>query len=733
MTTPNNFNENPQASEGFFAPLGRSWLRVSPRLVPLLAVMTAFLIGIPLTLLTGGGFGTAGQAYSALIEGGIGVAINDVADITDFDTIRQYAENFTIEATRITRQSRPFVNVAELGVDNVQYYAEFLARYPDLDEDAIDNLATRIPTILAIGPDVLREMGDVLTRFAEIGRTEIEDAADLVFENEELSDADYDFIYATWPELAEMDEDAQAQGFAYLRIVGEHGLVTVQRTRDALLQMDELGIIPGGADSNAIINIAAAGTGDVLDGVETWAELAEVGVTDATRLALEFNIIGKLYEEGFLTSATVNEALETELPGVLDENLFIIRPDRNFVIIGAGEGHRTTGVLSDSQDLPAHYLRLGGSALMFFPSLLEDTLTNSIRFIIAGLAVALGFKAGLFNIGAEGQIYAGATLAAAVGFMQPFSDWPFILHLPLMVIVGIVGGFFWGAIPGFLKAFTGAHEVITTIMLNFVAIRLVDWLIKSTDPVLLGDVGSSVPKTPTISDTAILPPLNQVSLPVYIVIAVVVVAYMLWPRRNQMDTPTLIRSGIFAAVIIIGGSFLSAITARGNLHIGFIIMLFCVWLTDWFLERTTPGFELRTVGANPDAAKYAGMSVRRNVILAMALSGALAGLAGMIEVSGRQHNLLPGFFGGAGFDAIAVALIARTNPRSMIWAGLLWGGLLSGAGLMQIRADIPIDMVKIIQALIIMFISADQIIRFVYRVPEAKEEEKVVFSSSWGG
>jgi ABC-type uncharacterized transport system permease subunit len=156
-------------------------------------------------------------------------------------------------------------------------------------------------------------------------------------------------------------------------------------------------------------------------------------------------------------------------------------------------------------------------------------------------------------------------------------------------------------------------------------------------------------------------------------------------------------------------------------------------LTDWFLIKTTPGFELRTVGSNPHAARYAGINVPRNIILAMALSGALAGLAGMVEVTGKQYNLLPGFFGGAGFDAIAVALIARTNPKSMIWAGLLWGGLLSGAALMQIRADVSLDLIKIIQALIIMFISADQIIRFIYRIPESKEEKEVIFSTGWGG
>ena len=158
-----------------------------------------------------------------------------------------------------------------------------------------------------------------------------------------------------------------------------------------------------------------------------------------------------------------------------------------------------------------------------------------------------------------------------------------------------------------------------------------------------------------------------------------------------------------------------------------------VWFTDWFLNKTTLGFELRTVGANPNAARYAGMSVKWNMIFAMALSGALAGLAGTIEITGVQFNMQPAFFSGLGFDAIAVALLARTNPRNMIAAGLLWGSLLAGAGLMQVRADISIDLVKIIQALIIMFIAADAIIRYLWRVPQPSEKTAVsTFSKGWG-
>lgn len=323
-------------------------------------------------------------------------------------------------------------------------------------------------------------------------------------------------------------------------------------------------------------------------------------------------------------------------------------------------------------------LPLGERSLVFIPRNLIDTIVRTIPFILAGLAVALGFKCGLFNIGAEGQLYAGGLLAALIGFHPAFRGLPSLIHIPLAVAAGTAGGLLWGAIPGFLKARTGAHEVINTIMMNYIAIRLADWLIKSREPVIMLDTTASVPRTPFIAQSAMYPYL-----------------------------------------------------ANTSLHFGLFVALAAVWLVWWFLYRTTLGFEIRTVGTNPSAARYAGMSVSRSIVLAMTLSGGLAGLAGAGEVLGVQHNLSPGFYAGVGFDSIAIALLAKTNPFAVVPAALLWGGLINGAGLMQVRADLSIDVVKIIQAFIVMFIAADQIVRALWRIRARRRGEEVVFARGW--
>jgi ABC-type uncharacterized transport system permease subunit/basic membrane lipoprotein Med (substrate-binding protein (PBP1-ABC) superfamily) len=311
------------------------------------------------------------------------------------------------------------------------------------------------------------------------------------------------------------------------------------------------------------------------------------------------------------------------------------------------------------------------------PKALVTSLTYATPYILAGLAVALGFQCGLFNIGAEGQLYMGALLATIVGFSV--TGLPMYLHLPLVIVAGILGGAIWGAIPGLLKATTGAHEVINTIMMNYIAVKTVDYLVKNP----FKDPAATLDRTPFVAESARYPLI----LPQY------------------------------------------------ELHAGFLLALVAIVFVWWFLFKTTWGFEIRTVGASPSAARYAGMSVPRNFVLAMGLSGALAGLAGIGIVMGRpsEYALKAAFSSGFGFDSIAVALLAKSHPFGIFPAAFLWGALRNGAGLMQVRAQgISVDLVNIIQALVIMFIAADQIIRWLYRL-RARREAAIVFTRGWGG
>ena len=310
------------------------------------------------------------------------------------------------------------------------------------------------------------------------------------------------------------------------------------------------------------------------------------------------------------------------------------------------------------------------------PRAIANTLVESTPYIFAGLAVALGFKCGLFNIGAEGQLAMGSLFAVVAG--ASIHGLPMIIHLPLAIVCGWIGGALWGGIAGFLRAKTGAHEVITTIMLNYIAIRLTDYLIKGP----LKDPSASAPRTANIAPSAELP-------------------------------------------FLFGADY--------RLHAGFLLALVAAGVVWWLLNKTTTGFEIRTVGANPDAAQYAGMSITRNFILAMSLSGGLAGLAGTATVLGLEHNLKAAFTAGYGFDSIAVALLARSNPIGVIPAAIFWGALRNGAGLMQLESGISINLINIIQALVIVFVAADQIVRWLYRIHARGTTGQAVFTRGWGG
>ena len=292
-----------------------------------------------------------------------------------------------------------------------------------------------------------------------------------------------------------------------------------------------------------------------------------------------------------------------------------------------------------------------------------ESLVQSTPYIFAGLAVALGFRVGLFNIGAEGQIFVGAL--ATVWIATSLKGWPAIIHIPLALIAGGIAGGIWGMIPGWLKAKTGAHEVINTIMMNYIAFRLSEYLLTG----LLRDPNKVTPISAPIEKSAWLP--------------------------RFFEDPN-------------------------RFHLGFFIALLMAVLVYILLFKTTWGFELRTVGSNPSAARYAGMNIVRSTVITMFLSGGLAGLAGANEVLGVNHNLGVAFSSGYGFDSIALALLGNSHPLGVVLASLLFGFLRNGAIQMQLSAGIPIDIISVLQALILAFIAAPAIIRTIYRLKEPK-------------
>jgi simple sugar transport system permease protein len=308
----------------------------------------------------------------------------------------------------------------------------------------------------------------------------------------------------------------------------------------------------------------------------------------------------------------------------------------------------------------------------FYPML--ESLVSATPYIFAGLAVAVGFRCGLFNIGVEGQLFIGAIFAVWVGYT--FKGLPAIIHVPLALAAGALGGALWALPAAILKAKVGAHEVINTIMLNYIAFRLSEWLLNG--PMMRP--GTANPVSPNIEASAHL--------------------------YRFFSDPI-------------------------RFHLGFFIALAVAVFIWWFLFRTTLGFELRTVGTNPNAARYAGMSIARNYLIAFGLSGALAGLAGANEVLGVNHNLASAFSSGYGFDSIALALLGKSHPLGVVLAALLFGTLRSGGTRMQNVAQIPVDIIGIIQALVIAFIAAPAIIRAIYRI-RARSAVEAVFTRGWG-
>ena len=292
---------------------------------------------------------------------------------------------------------------------------------------------------------------------------------------------------------------------------------------------------------------------------------------------------------------------------------------------------------------------------------LSETLTAATPLVLAGLGLALGFRAGLFNIGAEGQVLMGGMAAVIFGFS--FAALPAVLLLPLSLLAGALGGALYASVAGWLRATTGAHEVILTIMLNSISYRLVDFLLSLP---AVQKTGRADPISKSVPDAAELPRL------------------LTWIDPNL------------------------------RVHAGIFLMLAAVAVIFWVLFRSKLGFEFRASGENPEAARFAGMRSGVIIVAAMAASGALAGLAGANQVLGVLGRATPGFSAGIGFTAISVALLGRSHPVGVLLAGLLFGALEAGGRQMQVDAGVSIDLISIIQALIIVFIAAPLLVRAIF-------------------
>jgi len=305
-------------------------------------------------------------------------------------------------------------------------------------------------------------------------------------------------------------------------------------------------------------------------------------------------------------------------------------------------------------------LNLQGDTFAQIVRPLTETLRLATPLIAAGLGIALSFRVGMFNIGGQGQLLFGAGFAAFVSFQVHM---PFPLHLLLAIVVGILGAAAYGALVGFLKATTGANEVIVTIMLNYIAFYLISYLMRT--PVLQDPSAGGTPKTVAPDVSAQLPPL-------------------------------------------LGGGF--------ALHAGFILVIAATVLFWWLMERSTLGYRFRAVGLNPSAALSAGINVNRIYILAMALSAGFVGLAGVNQALGRTAGFTPTVDAGIGFDAITVALLGGSTAGGVFLAGLLFGAMKAGGPAMQV-ADVPPELLGVVQGVIVLLIAAPPLVRAIFRLP----------------
>jgi ABC-type uncharacterized transport system permease subunit len=306
---------------------------------------------------------------------------------------------------------------------------------------------------------------------------------------------------------------------------------------------------------------------------------------------------------------------------------------------------------------------------------LSETLVSTTPLMMAGLGIALAFRAGLFDIGGQGQMVLGAIGATIAGFLFP--SLPAAIHLPFAILTGAAFGAAWGFVPGVLKARTGAHEVITSMMLNYVGMNLLTWLLTTE--------------------------------------------FVQAPPRDQAISKFVVEAGRLPRIA--GPSL--------RMNAGIILAVLLVLGVGWLLQRSTLGFRFRMLGANREAARVAGVNIERHFTLAMTLAGMLVGLAGAFMVLGVDYRLSPLYSGTIGFDAITVAILGRGTPLGVGLSALLFGAFTAGGRTMQVNTSIPLYLVQVLQALLVLFVAAPGVIRTIYRIRLARAGGRVF--GGWAG
>ncbi|GAA2505697.1 ABC transporter permease [Winogradskya humida] len=352
-------------------------------------------------------------------------------------------------------------------------------------------------------------------------------------------------------------------------------------------------------------------------------------------------------------------------PAVLDTFSYITaRPSDAFssswTVVSSAYADLFKGAIVDPATITAWANGSGTWRQVFFP--ISETLTYAAPLVFTGLSVALAFRGGLFNIGGQGQAIIGTITAGLAGFLLPL---PPVIHLIAALAAGALGGMLWGFVPGILKARTGAHEVIVTIMLNYTANLFLSWLILQKG---IQQPGRSDAISKTVDSSATLPSF--------------------------------------------GGEL------RANL--GIVLAVLATAGVAWLLNRSAFGFELRAVGANPPAARTAGMSVAKTYTLLMMTAGGLAGLGGATQVLGTAHALTTQVAGNIGFDGLLVALLGRNRPWGTLAAALLFGALRAGGNRMQSYSGISLELVTVLQALIVIFIAAPALVKTIFHLRAAR-------------